>query len=66
MPNAEDPQLMARYRARAYPACEAGDMVWVYLGPPDKRPPFRRFEFMDVPSAQRVIVRIEMPATISM
>ena len=58
MPNAEDPALMARYRARAYPVREAGDMVWVYFGPPDKEPPFRRFEYMDVPPAQRVIVRI--------
>jgi phthalate 4,5-dioxygenase len=60
MPNAEDPELMARYRARAYPVCEAGDLIWVYLGPPDKQPPFRRFAYMDVPPAQRVIVRIEI------
>jgi phthalate 4,5-dioxygenase len=60
MPNADDPCLMQQYRARAYPVREAGDMIWVYLGPPDKEPPFRRFEYMDVPSAQRVIVRIEI------
>jgi len=60
MPNVDDPRFMEQYRARAYPVREAGDMVWVYLGPPDKEPPFRRFEFMDVPSAQRVIVRVEI------
>ena len=28
------------FKARAFPTVEAGGMVWVYLGPPEKQPPF--------------------------
>jgi len=60
MPNADDPRLLRRYRAKAYPAREAGDTIWVYFGPPGKEPPFRRFEYMDVPSSQRAVIRVDI------
>lgn len=60
MPNADDPRIMERYRANAYPAREAGDLIWMYGGPRDKQPPFRDFEYLRVPSPQRVIVRIDI------
>lgn len=60
MPNADDPRIMERYRANAYPAREAGDLIWMYGGPSDKEPPFREFEYLHVPSPQRVIVRIDI------
>jgi phthalate 4,5-dioxygenase oxygenase subunit len=47
-----------RVRAGAYPVREAGDMVWAYLGPAEHEPPFPAFDFLQVPSEQRAIVKI--------
>jgi phthalate 4,5-dioxygenase oxygenase subunit len=60
MPNATDPRLKQQFKAKAYPAREAGDLIWVYLGPPEKEPPFREFEFMTVPAENRFVVRRDM------
>ncbi len=48
-----------KLRASAYPVVEAGGIVWTYLGPKEKRPPFQRFAFMDVPEDQRVLLRVD-------
>ncbi len=37
----------------AYPAAEYGDLIWVYLGPPESRPELPQFEWARVPSGQR-------------
>ncbi|MGD9755727.1 MAG: Rieske 2Fe-2S domain-containing protein [Acidimicrobiia bacterium] len=50
---AEPRPFCGQVRARAYPAQEAGGLVWAYLGPPEHRPPFPRFELNDVPEAHR-------------
>jgi phthalate 4,5-dioxygenase oxygenase subunit len=50
---------MPQLKAPAYPAVEAGGMVWVYLGPPEKQPPFPRFAFMDLPDNYRVLLRVD-------
>jgi len=49
----------AGLRAPAFPAVEAGGMVWVYLGPPEKKPPFPRYAFLDLPESQRVLMRVD-------
>jgi len=49
----------AHLRAPAYPAVEAGGIVWTYIGPKEKQPPFRRFKFMDLPENQRVLMRVD-------
>ena len=59
-PNMPNPQYKQRFRAPAYPVREAGDMIWVYLGPPATQPPFPSYPMMDVPSDQRVIARLVM------
>ncbi len=41
-----------KVRARAYPTQEAGGMVWAYMGPPAKQPPFPRYHWMDLPDDQ--------------
>ena len=33
----------------SYPTVECGGMIWTYLGPADKRPPFPRYNWMDLP-----------------
>src|SRR5437867_9076896 len=41
-----------KIRATAYPAVESAGMVWAYLGPPEKRPAFRRFAADFLPRAE--------------
>ncbi|MFB6451325.1 Rieske 2Fe-2S domain-containing protein [Bradyrhizobium tunisiense] len=48
-----------KLRAPAYPVVEAGGIVWTYLGPKEKCPPFRRFAFMDLPENQRILLRVD-------
>src|SRR3954451_5859798 len=38
-----------RVQARSYPTHESGGIVWAYLGPPAKRPPFRDFGTESLP-----------------
>src|SRR5437667_3350093 len=41
LPNApEGPAFKEKVRIKAYPCLEAGDLLWAYMGPPDRRPPF--------------------------
>ena len=61
-PNHGDPAFRARQKARAWPVREAGDMIWTYLGPGEKEPPFTRYRFMDVPAGNRTVVRINVNA----
>ena len=46
-------------KATAYPAIEAGGMVWTYLGPTEHQPPAPHFAFMDLPEANRVLLRVD-------
>ena len=32
------PQLASKVKLKAYPCIERGDIVWAYMGPPDKQP----------------------------
>ena len=46
-----------RLRTRSFPVKEIGDMIWVYLGPPEKEPPFPEYDWLTMPSEQRAIVK---------
>jgi phthalate 4,5-dioxygenase oxygenase subunit len=56
--NRKPPKL----RAPAYPVVEAGGMVWTYLGPKEKQPPFVRHAFMELPESHRVLMRVDINA----
>ncbi len=43
-----DTPLKQRVRAVAYPTREAGGIIWTYMGPRDKEPPFPRFPWLDL------------------
>ncbi|MPZ15669.1 MAG: Rieske 2Fe-2S domain-containing protein [Chloroflexi bacterium] len=43
----------------AYPVVEQGDVVWTYLGPPDKQPPFPNFWWTTVPPENRCVGKID-------
>src|SRR5687767_3805506 len=42
----------------AYPVVEAGDVIWVYMGPKEKQPPFPNWAWTRLPSANRAIGKI--------
>ena len=50
-PNVEDPNVKQRFKARAFPAREAGGFIWVYLRPEEKEPAFPRYSWFDLPSS---------------
>jgi phenylpropionate dioxygenase-like ring-hydroxylating dioxygenase large terminal subunit len=39
----------------AYPTHEAGDIIWVYMGPTEKQPPPPDYEFMRAPKTHRFV-----------
>jgi phthalate 4,5-dioxygenase oxygenase subunit len=53
-PNVPDPKFKTRIKARAYPVREAGGLIWVYLGPAEKCPPFPEFPWFELTASHRV------------
>jgi phthalate 4,5-dioxygenase len=53
-----DTPLKGKVRAVAYPAFEAGGIIWTYMGPPDLKPPFPRFPWLDLPPAHLLPVKM--------
>jgi phthalate 4,5-dioxygenase oxygenase subunit len=47
-----------RMKLKAYPAREAGGMVWTYMGPPESEPPFPEYDWMKLPPAQRATFKV--------
>jgi phthalate 4,5-dioxygenase oxygenase subunit len=60
--NSPDERLKQRLKAPAYPVREAGGIVWTYIGPREAEPPFPRYEFMDLPDENRVVMRVDTSA----
>jgi phthalate 4,5-dioxygenase oxygenase subunit len=56
MPN-EPPQyeFKSRVKTNAYPAVERGGIIWVYMGPADKKPEIPNFEWTHVAPDRRYI-----------
>ena len=40
-----------RIKLRGYPMIERGGVLWIYMGPPEQRPPEPEYEFATVPAA---------------
>jgi phthalate 4,5-dioxygenase oxygenase subunit len=57
-PNVADAAFKQRFRGTAFPTREAGDLIWAYFGPRANEPPFREYEYMDVPSSHRLVTRV--------
>ena len=58
MPN-EPPESNFKHKIKvtAYPAEEAGGVIWAYMGPPEWKPALPRPEWTLVPAEQRVVSR---------
>ena len=59
-PNVADPSYKARFKQPAYPVREAGDLIWVYLGPAELEPAFREYAYMRLPPSHRMIMRLNV------
>lgn len=51
------PQIAPKVRIKAYPCIERGDIVWAYMGPPDKRPDPPEIEWCLVPPSHRYVTK---------
>ena len=49
------PQIAQKVRIKAYPCVERGDIVWAYMGPPEKRPQPPEVEWCLVPPSHRYV-----------
>jgi phthalate 4,5-dioxygenase len=55
-PNHPNPGFCSRVRQPAYSVVEAGGLVWVYMGPPERKPEMPRYPFMGVAKENRAVV----------
>lgn len=62
MSNNADSTYIEKLKAPAYPVIEKSGLIWTYIGPKDKVPPFRTMAFDDVPDANRILFRVNTHA----
>ena len=54
-----EPESFAhKVQAKAYPTHESGDVVWVYMGPPEAMPPLPDFEYTRVEPVARTVSKV--------
>ena len=51
------PELAPKMRIKAYPCIERGDIVWAYMGPPERRPDPPELEWCLVSAPQRYVTK---------
>lgn len=49
------PSLACKMKIKAYPCLERGDILWAYMGPPDKQPPPPELEWCLLPASHRFV-----------
>jgi phthalate 4,5-dioxygenase oxygenase subunit len=54
----EENDFKHKVRITAYPTCELGDIVWAYLGPPERMPPLPKFAWTQAPEANRHVTKV--------
>ncbi|MFI5266199.1 MAG: Rieske 2Fe-2S domain-containing protein [Chloroflexota bacterium] len=47
----------SKLKQMAYPCVETGGMIWTYMGPPEKQPPFPHFYWMDLPASHTYVTK---------
>lgn len=58
MPNATSDNFKKRYRQPAFPVVEKGGLVFVYLGPPEEKPPFPNWRWLDFAPEQMFVTPV--------
>ncbi len=54
-------RLAEKVKHKAYPAREAGGLVWIYMGPPEAMPEFEPPAFAPTPETNVAIVKVQVP-----
>jgi phenylpropionate dioxygenase-like ring-hydroxylating dioxygenase large terminal subunit len=49
----EESGFCKKIRLKSYPSVELGGVVWIYMGPPELKPPLPAFEWCTVPATHR-------------
>jgi len=58
LPNApEGDSYRQKVRIKAYPCEDRGDLIWAYMGPAEKKPPFPEFEWTKLPKGHRYVTK---------
>jgi hypothetical protein len=61
LPNTpEGDTFMNKVKITAYPCQEAGGLVFAYMGPRDKQPPFPDFDFAKVPASNIYVTKFQL------
>src|SRR3954453_18037811 len=56
LPNVpEGEEFRDRVTIQAYPCVDKAGLIWAYMGPADKRPPFVEYEWLDLPETHRYV-----------
>ena len=53
-----DSKMKKTLRHTAYPVREAGGLLWTYMGPADKMPPFPAFPWLEMPEGHLHVVKM--------
>jgi phthalate 4,5-dioxygenase len=54
----EDCSFAHKIRTTAYPTLEMGGVIWAYMGPREKMPPWPSFEWTQVPESHRHVSKV--------
>jgi phenylpropionate dioxygenase-like ring-hydroxylating dioxygenase large terminal subunit len=61
LPNAiEGEAFKSKVRIVRYPVVEQGGLLWAYMGPSEREPPFPAFEWLDLPGPHRYFSRFRL------
>ncbi len=61
LPNAPEGETFKnKIHIKYYPIVEAGDLVWAYMGPIDRKPPFPEFEWTKMPASHRYVSKFRL------
>ena len=58
LPNAPEGETFKnKVQITAYPCEDKGDLIWAYMGPAEKKPPFPDFEWTKLPRSHRYVTK---------
>ena len=58
LPNApEGATFKDKIQIKRYPCVEAGDLIWAYMGPAEKKPRMPDFEWLKLPKSHRFVTK---------
>ena len=57
LPSEPGERVRSRIKLKSYPSAELGGVIWVYMGPPEERPPLPNFEWVHLPASHRVTTK---------